>query len=513
MQTKRNVFPLRVLFASLTVAAIMAVILPTANIATAISITSLSKIAGMPEGGDEIYINGNGFILSERDEIVQVGTGSAHSVALTESGKVFTWGSNYYGALGNGTYTDSSLPQDITARFGSETVTKLVVNGPTFAFTESGKIFAWGYNGYGALGTGDTVHHNTPQDITSKFGSETVSYIYSNVYSSYAITTSGKVFAWGENASGQLGTGNTTNSLTPQDITSRFGTETVTRISVDGSSNAYVHVVATTASGKVFTWGDNRRGELGTGNNTSYSVPQNISSRFGSEKITQVATGAYTVIALAESGSVFTWGANTNGQIGNGTTTDYNTPQDITSRFGTETVTQIATGSFHNAALTESGKVFTWGRSVFGSLGNGSVPDQSTPQDISAQFGSETISQLAVGSTSSMVIADSGKVFSWGHNANGQLGTGNKTNYTTPQEITDNFGLTMPPVIQVVSIFFNSAEVTEFEVIDENTIRMIVPPHTPGKVDVTITGISGSDTVLTQGYEYLEGPGVPNTGA
>jgi len=328
------------------------------------------------------------------ETVTQIEAGLYHSLAITSTGRVFAWGNNEYGQLGDGTTTQKSTPMNITSLFGlatGETVTQIVAgSNHSFALTSTGRVFAWGHNEYGQLGDGTSANKSTPTETTTSFGlasGETVTQIVAGFYHSLAITLNGRVFAWGYNNNGQLGDGTIASKYTPTNITAGFGLsvgETVTQI-VAGAW----HSLAITSNGRVFAWGGNGLGQLGDGETSFYkSTPMNITSRFGlatGETVTQIVAGLGHSFVITSNGRVFAWGYNSEGQLGNGTTTSKSTPTEITARFGLsagETVTQIVAGDYYSLSITSTGRVFAWGNNEYGQLGDGTTVNKSILTDI-----------------------------------------------------------------------------------------------------------------------------------
>jgi alpha-tubulin suppressor-like RCC1 family protein len=141
---------------------------------------------------------------------------------------------------------------------------------------------------------------------------------------------------------------------------------------------------------------------------------------------------------------MFTWGGSNNGQLGDGTTINKSIPTNITSRFSLsqgETISAIALGSTHSSALTSIGRVFTWGRNTEGQLGDATTLSRSTPIDITSRISlvqGETISSIVLGSTHSLVLTSNVRMFTWGGNVYGQVGDGTTTNRSTPITLSSN---------------------------------------------------------------------------
>jgi alpha-tubulin suppressor-like RCC1 family protein len=385
------------------------------------------------------------------ETITSISLGGYHSSAITSEGRVFIWGDNEYGRLGDGTTIDRYTRTEITSQFNlnsGETITSISLGSShSSALSSTGRVFTWGYNAKGQLGDGTTIDRYTPTEITSQFNlnsGETITSITLGYWNSSALSSTGRVFTWGWNDDGQLGDGTTTNRTTPTEITSQFNFtagETITSVSL-----GWQHSSAFTSEGRVFTWGKNDDGQLGDGTTTSRLTPTEITSQFNfteGETITSISLGGYHSSAITSEGRVFIWGKNEFAQLGDGTTTSRLTPTEITSQFNLnagETITSISLGSFHSSAITSEGRVFTWGWNDYSQLGDGTTLSRENPTEITSQFNlnaGETITSMALGAWNySSAITSEGRVFIWGSNYYGQLGDGTTTDRSSPYEIS-----------------------------------------------------------------------------
>ncbi len=228
-------------------------------------------------------------------------------------------------------------------------------------------ILAWGDNSFGQFGNGTTTSSRTPVAVRLPAGT-TVTAIAGSDTHSLALTSAGTVLAWGGNTFGQLGDGTTTSSSTPVAVRLPAGT-TVTAIAAGAN-----HSLAITSTGAVFAWGENRAGQLGDGTTTSSSTPVAVRLPAGTT-VTAIAGGLGHSLAVTSTGTTLAWGGNARGQLGDGTTTGSSTP--ITVKL--PPATAVAAGDFHSLALTATDTVHAWGANSFGQLGDGSTSDSSTP--------------------------------------------------------------------------------------------------------------------------------------
>ena len=205
------------------------------------------------------------------------------------------------------------------------------------------------------------------------------------------------------------------------------------------------HTASLTSLGRVFTWGNNTQGQLGDDTTTNRTTPTDITSQFlltEGETIISLSFGGSHSSALTSTGRVFTWGHNSEGELGDGTITNRSTPIDITRRFPLtegEIIMSLSLGYYYSSALTSTGRVFTWGFNDYGQLGDGSTSNRTTPTDITSQFllsEGEIIMSLSFGGSNSSVLTSTGRVFTFGRNSEGELGDDTTTERTTPTDIT-----------------------------------------------------------------------------
>ncbi len=363
--------------------------------------------------------------------VTAVAAGGYHSLALTAAGTVYAWGYNAYGQLGNGTTGSSSAPVQVTGLPSSAGVTAIAGGEyDSLALTSAGTVYAWGYNNFGQLGNGTTTNSSTPLQVTGLANVVKIA-ASSSGSSSYALEANGTLWAWGYNGNGQLGNGNTTNQLVTVQINPPPG------YYFSGIAAAGSHGLASTQpvsnGGSVFAWGANLYGELGNGTSTGSSTPVQASGLSG---ISAVAGGQYHSLALTASGTVYAWGYNRSGQLGNGTTTSSSAPVQVN---GLSSISAVAAGGNHSLALTASGAVYAWGYNGDGELGNGTTANSSTPVQVN---GLSSISAVAAGGGHSLALTSAGTVYAWGYNNEGQLGNGTTTNSSTPVQVTGLSGIT-----------------------------------------------------------------------
>jgi alpha-tubulin suppressor-like RCC1 family protein len=241
-----------------------------------------------------------------------------------------------------------------------------------------------------------------------------------------ALKNDGTVWAWGYNWNGQLGDGTTTAHKTPVQVAGISG---VTAISAGGSDT-----IVLKSDGTVWGWGGNYSGELGIGgtwNLSQYSPVQAV----GISCVVAIAEGDRTTIALKRDGTAWTWGANWNGQLGDGSTTDRNAPGPVSGLSG---VVAISAGnSRFNMALVNDGTVWAWGAPWDGQLGDGTLPPYYSLDNHPNPFhilGLSGVTAISAGNGFAVVHNNDG-IWAWGSNSSGQLGDGTITDHLTPVKV------------------------------------------------------------------------------
>lgn len=343
----------------------------------------------------------------------RIAAGGLHSCAITSVGGVKCWGANGHGELGNGSSApNSATPVDVVGLTSGVTA---IAAGHSFyscALTSGGGVKCWGGNQNGQLGNGSTAYRSGPVDVSGLTSG--VIAIAAGSAHACALTTGGGVKCWGNNGTGQLGNGTQSPSLTPVDVVGLASG--VTALAAGAG-----HTCALTSGGGVKCWGGNYSGELGTGSSSPLISFSPVDVAGLTSGVTAIASYWAHTCALTSTGGVKCWGSNRFGQLGNGSTTDSNTPVDVTGL--TSGVTGIAAGYTESCAVTSPGGVKCWGDNRSGALGNGSTVSVSpTPVDVSGL--TSGVIAIAVGQYHVCAATSTGGVKCWGLDDQGQLGNG-----------------------------------------------------------------------------------------
>lgn len=330
-----------------------------------------------------------------------IAAGAYHGLALKPDGTVWAWGGNWSGQLGDGTNNDRYIPAQIPGLTGVQTI----VGGGyqySLALKTDGTVWAWGENRNGELGDGTNTDRYSPVQVvdpTDPTGQLTGVSAIAAAYAGHSLAVKkadGSVWSWGWNSRGQLGDGTNTDRSSPvQVIDQTDPTGHLTNVIAVASGQG--HSLALKADGTVWAWGFNYNGQLGNGNSyTGTGLFLNLTPVQAVDPtdptghltgVIAIAAGQDHSLALKADGTVWAWGSNWAGQLGNGGTDYYTThpipmpvidPLDPTGRF-TGVITISATEGFHNLALKKDGTVWSWGSNIYGELGDGTTINRSIP--------------------------------------------------------------------------------------------------------------------------------------
>ena len=339
--------------------------------------------------------------------------------------ELWAWGTNnLYGQVGDNSLTNRSSP--VTTAAGG-TNWKQVSGGDDFtaAIKYDGTLWTWGWNNVGQLGDNTTGTRSSP--ITTIAGGTNWKQVSTGLGHTAAIKTNGELWVWGVNSYGVLGTNNISNYSSP--VTTIAGGTNWQQVAC-----GYYHTAAIKTDGTLWTWGFNSYGGLGTNNTSSYSSP--VTTSGGGTNWKQVTAGVGHTAAIKTDGTLWTWGGNDYGQLGDNTITAKSSP--ITTIAGGTNWKQVIVGYYHTAAIKTNGELWTWGRNDFGQLGNNNTSSYSSP--VTTIAGGTNWKSVAGGGYHTLAIKTDGTLWTWGSNSSGQLGDNTTSSRSSPILVTGGQG-------------------------------------------------------------------------
>jgi len=409
--------------------------------------------------------------------VTALAAGSDHAVICTSSGAFYGWGDN----------TSFKLTEDFSNFFPNTEVHDndfqsyvgvASAGTTTIGLNSDGTVWAVGNGSYGTLGQGNWSSTERPIQITGLSG---ITRISAGENTAFAIDGTGTLWAWGENTNGQLGLSNNTNQDIPTAISTSY--------SVTAVAAGDTHLLVCESNGTVWASGDDSHGELGDGTTTAENTLDQIAS-LSSVTVNGVAAGSNTSFALDSTGIVWAWGQNNLRQLGLGTSGDVSTPTPITGLptmasiaargaggMGIDTsgnvwswgamgntngtpveqtltnVKVIAAGNGFQLAIESNGTIWGWGNGSSGQLGNGSYANQSHSVQLTDTQGNAIhgVVAAAAGDATTAIVKEDGSLTGFGKCDTGQLGAGLGTFDYSPKPIF-NFAMTeTPPSVSITS--------------------------------------------------------------
>jgi alpha-tubulin suppressor-like RCC1 family protein len=354
-------------------------------------------------------------VVMSSNVVREIAVGGHHTVIIRNDGSLWAWGLNTVGQLGVGTHATVGSGLDfrnIPTQIGTDTNWTYISAGieHTVAIREDGSLWAWGNNFSGQLGNGSTTFEDAPVQIGTDTNWRSV---VAGGHQTMAIREDGSLWAWGNNQGGQLGDGTRDNRFSPVQIGYDTNWESVTT----GGAQHFAYTEAIKNDGSLWAWGG--------GPTTTPTSPE----RIGTDTWRSIARGMDHTIAIRTDGTLWAWGVNEGGQLGNGGVSNM---FFSAAQIGADADWQSVTAGWsHSLAIKNDGRLYAWGRNLHGRLGDGTTIDRYTPQ----QIGADTWRIVVAGSRHTVAIRSDGSLWTWGMNEEGQLGDGTTTNFPYPKLI------------------------------------------------------------------------------
>jgi alpha-tubulin suppressor-like RCC1 family protein len=307
----------------------------------------------------------------------QISAGANHTAAIRTSGSAWTWGSNLFGQLGDNTTSNKSSPVSVVGGF---TDWRQIGAGQFFtvAVRTGGTMWSWG--AAGALGDNNFTSRSSPVSVVGGFTDWCQ--VSAGSLHTVALRTGGSAWAWGCNGQGRLGDNTTIDRSSPVSVVGGF--TNWSQVSGGG-----LNTVAIRTNGCAWAWGYNASGQVGDGTTTNRSSPVSVVGGFtdwcqvDSSSNPQLICSS-TTVAVRTNGSAWSWGSNLYGRLGDNTTTNKSSPVSVVGGF--TDWCQTSAGSFHSVAVRTGGSAWAWGNNQFGILGDNTTTNKSSPVSVVGGF-------------------------------------------------------------------------------------------------------------------------------
>ncbi|TFW25756.1 RCC1 domain-containing protein [Duganella callida] len=353
----------------------------------------------------------------------QVAAGGNQTIGLKADGKLYSWGSNIRGQLGDGSSTGHNTPVTVA---GNSNIWKQVAVGEQFAVAirTDGTLWAWGFNLNGQLGDGSNNDSPVPKQIGSD---KTWTFVAAGKRHVAALKTGTgttpvtALYTWGSNANGQLGDGTTIDKNKPTLVST--GTTATSWLAVAVGDN---HTVAIQKDQTLWAWGDNSAGQIGNGATSSTAVSAPV--QIGTAQWVLVAAGSMHTLAIKSDNTLWAWGQGGDGQVGNNGQGVVTAPVQIGTN---NNWARVAGGVSHSVGVQNDGTLWAWGSNAEGQLGTGGT-DSLFPVQVGTL---NTWKAVSAGAAHTAAMNADNTLWTWGRNADGQLGNGSNTLSSVPVKV------------------------------------------------------------------------------
>lgn len=384
-------------------------------------------------------LDGEDATIDDDVNFVGIQTGSDHNCAWTEIGSVICWGMNDVGQLGTGWTqenwdSDFSLIPSSVSLASDEVATQVIVgDGHSCMILSIGYSLCWGDNSHGQIGDYSTFDSYSPMDVGFD-GLVSVSAIemgFRHVcsLSNSGLGNSGTVHCWGANDKGQVSSDIGNDQLSPV-LVIDGSQDPIDSLASSPNSR---HTCALSQSGNVYCWGGNENGQLGRNNTLNSATPIQVEFP-NDETMKAIDVNSDNTCSLSEDGDLFCWGSNSFGQLGVGTLEDSLTPVKV--QFDSSTIiTSFILSWDHACALDVSNAMYCWGSNDFAQLGDGTTVSRSRPVEPAIPLGTPAIEIFAEGWRTCALLAD-GTLMCWGSNTVGEVGDGTTASRFIPTKVS-----------------------------------------------------------------------------
>jgi alpha-tubulin suppressor-like RCC1 family protein len=409
----------------------------------------------------------------------------ASAAGTTSPGQLYAFGENDDGQLGNAAGNGSTSANPTPAQLSVAAATGSLVQVATakdhsLLLTSSGQVFSFGDNYYGQLG--NTTNANNSAVTANPFPTPVTlagpaAQVAAGDQFSLVLLSNGQLYAFGANQEGQLGNNNNDASIAnpAPALVNLPGGATVAQVAAGDDFS-----LALTTGGQLYAFGDNEYGQLGnsTNNATTAANPAPALVALPAGQITQIAAGFDFSLALSSTGQVFAFGDNDYGQLGSpsnsGTTTANPSATQVSLPASAGRAVQIAAGGYHSLVLTSSGQVFAFGDNDYGELAsaanNGMTTANSSPALVKLPAGAGPAARVAAGFDDSLVLTTSGHLYAFGANEFGQMGTSTNSGVSGPNPVP--LPVSLPAGATVDTVFAGSSSYSTFAILADLAVAL-----------------------------------------
>jgi alpha-tubulin suppressor-like RCC1 family protein len=363
-------------------------------------------------------------IFVENEEKLYYYSGTNIVPLLSLNSIIFSWGQGATGRLGDNTTVNKSSPVSVVGGF-TDWIQVSGGGSHSLGVRSNGTAWSWGFNSTGQLGDNTTVSSSSPVSVVGGY----TDWIQVSAGSSHALglRENGTSWAWGYNASGQLGNNSIVSRSSPVSVVGGF-TDWI-QVSAGNS-----HALGLRENGTAWAWGTNGSGRLG--DNTAITKSSPVSVVGGFTDWVQVSGGGYHSAAIRTNGTAWAWGRNHYGQLGDNSITSRSSPVSVVGGF-TDWI-QVSAGFSHNLGLRLNGTAWAWGYNSAGLLGDNTITSRRSP--VSVVGGYTDWIQVSAGTAHSLGIRSNGTAWAWGSNTvDGRVGDGTLINRSSPVSVVGGF--------------------------------------------------------------------------
>jgi alpha-tubulin suppressor-like RCC1 family protein len=356
----------------------------------------------------------------------EASAGISHSLAVRSNGTLWAWGYNRYGKLGDNSVTNRSSPVLVVGGF-SDWCEASAGGVHSLAVRNDGTLWAWGYNGFpGLLGSDQVALKAQMTAAQVRGGFSDWCQVAGNYYSTFGVRGNGTLWSWGDNLYGCLAAGLESDARVGSPVSVVGGFSDWIQVS---TKSFRPHMLGLRANGTIWSWGCNRFGELGDGTTSDRSSPVSVVGGFSDW--CEVSAGYSHSLGLRTNGTLWAWGSNNRGQIGDNTITNRSSPVSVVGGF--TDWCQASAGESHSLAVRSNGTLWAWGCNTTGQLGDNTITSRSSP--VSVVGGFSDWCQASAGGFHSLAVRTNGTLWAWGYNRYGKLGDNSVTDRSSPVSV------------------------------------------------------------------------------